>query len=275
MISICLKSNYVQSLNLIEKSLDSETFPDIYYSQKKFKYYNNLIIHYKGTSYENFYSTISGIIANYFVVHYEKLILKQQLNFDFFYFSEEEKLKIINECIKLLNKPVTFDKKIMSIRNSLTDYFLMHPICNLEGFANFRLFNYRNLINHTLEDAISEYILKKEYFEYVNLLHEYIALQVPQTNYVHLLYSTNCKLLLDEYGTVLANTSNAHIYLSDISFSSNDYILNSLLSYLPREIFIHIENEEDNFISFLKLIFDGRFHVSNDFNLYTKQLEDN
>lgn len=275
MISICLKSNYLQSLKLIEKYLDSETLPEIYYSIKKFKYYNNLIIHYKGPSVENFYSTISNTIANYFVSHYEKLILRQQLDFDFFYFSEDEKFNITDVCIELLNTPIIFDKKISSIRECLFNYFLDCSVCNLEGFANFRLSNYRNLINHTLESAISEYILKKEYLEYVNILHEYVSLEIPQTNYVHLVYSSNCKLLLDQYGTVLANTSNSHVYLSDISFSSNDYILNSILSYLPKEIYVHIENTEDNFISFLKLIFGDRFHISKDFDLYSKQIEDN
>ena len=89
MISICLKSKNLNSLNYIENYLDTETLPDIYYSCKKFKYYNNLIIHYKGTHKKQFYSTLSKILSNYFIDTYEIIFLKKQLSFDFFYFSKQ------------------------------------------------------------------------------------------------------------------------------------------------------------------------------------------
>jgi len=55
------------------------------------------------------------------------------------------------------------------------------------------------------------------------------------------------------------------ILLSDISFSSNDYTLNSLLTLLPRRIYIHIiDGIEDEFINTLKLIFDNRVCICND-----------
>ena len=48
-------------------------------------------------------------------------------------------------------------------------------------------------------------------------------------------------------------------YLSDISFSSNDYTLNSLLSLLPKKIYIHlIDHQIDEFINTLHLIFENR-----------------
>ena len=51
-------------------------------------------------------------------------------------------------------------------------------------------------------------------------------------------------------------------YLSDISFSSNDYTLNSLLTLLPKEIYIHLtDNYIDEFINTLQLIFEKRVHI--------------
>ena len=57
-------------------------------------------------------------------------------------------------------------------------------------------------------------------------------------------------------------------YVSDISFSSNDYTLNALLTLLPKKIYIHIINgTEDEFINTLKLIFDNRVYICNDCNI--------
>ena len=54
-------------------------------------------------------------------------------------------------------------------------------------------------------------------------------------------------------------------YLSDITFSSNDYTLNTLLTLLPKKIYIHlIDNIQDEFITTLKLIFDDRVCICND-----------
>ena len=197
MISICLKSKNLNSLNYIENYLDTETLPDIYYSCKKFKYYNNLIIHYKGTHKKQFYSTLSKILSNYFIDTYEIIFLKKQLSFDFFYFSKQEKKSIITKATSLLNSTDNTTKKQCIIENSLKIYFAENSFCNLDGFSTFRLYQYKKLMNEILESTINDYILQKEYAEYVGVLQEYISLQIPQTKCIHLLYGLNQKLLLD------------------------------------------------------------------------------
>ena len=53
-------------------------------------------------------------------------------------------------------------------------------------------------------------------------------------------------------------------YLSDISFSSNDYALNALLNLTPKKLIIHVmDGTSDEFINTLKLIFENRYEVCN------------
>ena len=50
--------------------------------------------------------------------------------------------------------------------------------------------------------------------------------------------------------------------MSDITFSSNDYCLNTLLNILPKQIFIHlIDSNEDEFINTLKNIFGKKVTI--------------
>ena len=59
-------------------------------------------------------------------------------------------------------------------------------------------------------------------------------------------------------------------YLSDISFSENDYVLNTILNLLPKKIFLHLpksDNTQFEFINTLKLIFESRIVICNDCNI--------
>ena len=267
MISICLKSSNSNLLNYLEQNLDKITLPQIYYSQKQFKLYKNLIIHYLGTNINDFYNTFSNLLSVFIIEHYENSFIQQQLNFDFFYFSPDEKKEIQKNTINNLNLTSNAKQKRNILNNSIQEYFMQNSTCILEGFINFRLYNYKNFINLILESSINDYIIKKEYSEYINLLSEYISIQEPQSNSIHLIYSDNIKLILDDSKNIITDTSNSQVYLSDISFSNNDFILNALLSLLPQKLYIHLNNTEDNFIKFLKQIFKNRVTLCQNCNI--------
>ena len=76
-------------------------------------------------------------------------------------------------------------------------------------------------------------------------------------------------IILDENQNIVSVTNNAFNakYLSDITFSSNDYALNTLLSLLPKRLDIHIIDKEDEFIETLKLIFENRVNICKDCNI--------
>lgn len=259
MISICLKSSNINLLNALEQLMNKVSFEQIYYSQKKFKIYNNFIIHYLGTNINEFYNVFSDLIASLTIHYFEKKFIQQQLNFDFFYFSSDEKELIKSSVINNLKLPSNIRQKKNIIKDCTRKFFIQNSQCILDGFINFRLYNYKHFINLILEKTINDYVIKKEYIEYVDLLYEYIHIQPTQTSSLHLIYSENIKLLLDDSKNIITDTSSSQIYLSDISFSSNDFILNSLLSLLPQKLYIHLKNNQsDNFITFLKSIFNDR-----------------
>ncbi len=105
-------------------------------------------------------------------------------------------------------------------------------------------------------------------------------LRLHGCNVVHLIYSSDKSILLDELKNIIITTDNISKakYLSDISFSSNDYTLNSLLSLLPKKLYIHlIDNNIDEFINTLKLVFDKKVELCTDCDICTlyKNLEHN
>ena len=87
---------------------------------------------------------------------------------------------------------------------------------------------------------------------------------------MHIVYSTNFTLILDENKKIIdcENSNLSTKFLSDISFSTNDYTLNTLLTLLPRKIYVHlIDNTIDEFITTLKLIFENKLETCTDCNI--------
>ena len=121
-----------------------------------------------------------------------------------------------------------------------------------------------------IDSAVNQYLIEKEYNEFVSLLKLYINTEPCQIDYVHLIYKDNSPILLDQSKNIIkadSNILNAK-YLSDISFSNSDIALNTLLNIVPKKIYIHlIDKEADEFITTLKLIFENRVIICTDCNI--------
>lgn len=263
MISICFKSNNTKKLNFIENQIASCKIPNIYYSQKKFSKYNNLIIHYLGKKESNFYNALSDIFYDYIKNYVENSQIDSILKYEYFYFNQTEKNIILKKCTDELNTDESKSIIHNILYKNLKDYFSTHKKANLNGFIYFRLYEYKSLLEKILNKSINNYIIEKEYYDYIELLKKYINTQLSQSEKLHLIYSKDLKILLDSEKNIISNSENHQIYLSDISFSSNDFILNALLSYLPKKIIIHQSTSDDNFLKFLKIIFENRYEICN------------
>ena len=139
----------------------------------------------------------------------------------------------------------------------------------LDGFVKFRLKDYIRLLDSIVDLSVNKFVIDREYTEFIDLLKVYINSKEYGCDIVHLIYQNQESILLDEFKNViqLDNDVLNSKYLSDISFSSNDFALNSLLTLLPKVIYIHIVDVEDEFINTLKLIFDNRVFICDDCNM--------
>ena len=138
-------------------------------------------------------------------------------------------------------------------------YIKQNKALVLEGFVNFRLQNYLKNLDYVIDIAVNKYITDKEYNEFVNMLKLYISITPPSSPLVHLIYTKKKSILLDKEKNVIPVDEEDSIfnakYLSDITFSLNDYTLNKLLTLMPKRLIIHLDNKSDEFINTLKLVF--------------------
>lgn len=263
MKSLCIKTNNSNLLQYLLNELKHFELPDICFSLRKFKHYNNIIIHYTGNNNSLFIDKISHLLSIMIIDELEENILIFLLSQNYFYFDSNERKEIINLSFDIMSEDFykTFDKKLNLVYTNLVEYIDKNKSLFLGGFIHFRLKNYFNFLDDILSRSVNNYIIQKEYLEFVSLLRLYIESQSSNCNVVHLLYSNSESILLDENKEII-NIYNFNLnaqYLSDINFSVNDYTLNTLLNLLPKKIFIHlIDSNIDEFINTLQSIFENR-----------------
>lgn len=272
MKSLCIKINNQEIIDYLLEKFSSLNIDSLYISNHKFKIYENVIVHFISENIDFFYDKIATILTDTVIKFYQEKLLKRILEYNYFYFSLSEKkiiLQIANDFIK--EDTITFDDNFFSIYYAVLDYIKQNKSLVLDGFVNFRLQNYMKSLDYVIDISVNKYLIEKEYNEFVSILKLYVSMTPYNSPVIHLIYHNRNSILLNNEKNVIPTDDEIFKakYLSDISFSSNDYALNTLLNLTPKKLIIHlIDNEpNDEFINTLKLIFESRYEICTNCNI--------
>ena len=262
--SICIKTNNQNFLKNLLKSLDASNINNTIFTHHKFKKYNNIIIHYLNNDTDYFVGKISYLLSSSVIDIYENLILDKIILNNYFYFADFERDEILKICVEEL-KSQSIVYRLQLIINSFYKYFLTNKSAIIEGFLPFRLSEYINFLNSIVDSSVNKFIIDNEYLEFINILKSYIKDKPIGANLLHLIYTKNSSTILDEDENIIEPEIEIfnNKYISDITFSSNDYALNTLLTIVPKKLMIHTTDTDDEFIHTLQLIFENRVTICN------------
>ncbi len=271
MNTICIKTNNNNAINYLLEKLKKYDFNDISFSCRKFKVFHNLFLHYKGSDFKKFICNISSLLTSLIIDIYEDDIIKKIISSNYFYFNTIEQKEILQKFKYIRENDVeTSYIKEKKLFNAFGDLLEQNKKIFLKGVITFRLFDYIQELTEEMDSTVNQYLIEKEYNEFVSLLRLYVNTETSRVNSVHLIYKDSSPILLDENKNIIkieSNMLNAK-YLSDITFSNSDIALNTLLNILPKKIFIHLIDEKpDEFITTLELIFENRVVICTDCNI--------
>lgn len=269
MKSLCVKTNNLDIINYLQKSFENINLENTYISIKKFKHFNNIIIHHSGNDYTKFHTYISNSITKAIIEYCEEQIIYNTISLNYFYFNSYEKKKILENTLNLLDEEKNSKLRYDYINNEIFKNLLSTHSLHLQGIINFKLITYLNFLNTQIDIAVNKFLIDKEYLEFVNILKLYIKSESEnsKTEHVHLIYKDKISIITDDNQNIISYNDNLRKakYISDISFSSNDLALNTLLNLIPKSITIHlVDNYCDEFINTLKLIFGEKVKVCQD-----------
>ncbi len=271
MKSLCVKTNNTDIIIYLLDRLQNSKIDSLHVCERTFKIYKNIIVHVSLENLDSFYDKVSSVLTDAIILFYEEKLLKRIIGYNYFYFSQLEKRNILkNAQIFLETDTISREDNFFSIYYVILDYIKKNKSLVLDGFVNFRLQNYMKNLDYVVDISVNKFLIEKEYMEFINILKLYVSMTPFNSSAVHLIYYNCESILLDNDKNIIPTNEtflNAK-YLSDITFSANDYSLNTLLNLNPKKLIIHlIDKKDDEFINTLKNIFDTRIEICYDCKL--------
>ena len=152
MKSICIKSNNKYIIDYLLKDFSNIDLDSTYLSNNSFKIYDNVIIHYLGNNIDNFYKILCDELTKCILFFYEKKLIKKILSYNYFYFNDIDSKHILDNCIDLFNfDEGIYNEKYAAIYNALYSYLTEHHSIVLNGFVNFRLKDYKEILDYNVD----------------------------------------------------------------------------------------------------------------------------
>lgn len=164
------------------------------------------------------------------------------------------------------------------IADELEKFLQEETVLNLNGFVTFRLLSYRSELAEIVEYALDEYVLDKQYQEFISLLKYFVQLQESKVPIVHLLHKGGHEFTLyNESFQALEPKPPADRIVAEMletEMNIEDMVISSLISVSPKQITVHTRHPDMQVIRTIETIFDGRVHICVKCNSCTSSLDE-
>ncbi|MGB9662017.1 MAG: putative sporulation protein YtxC [Moorellaceae bacterium] len=124
----------------------------------------------------------------------------------------------------------------------LKEYLQDNSYLNIDGFIQFRLPDYMLELEQAAEEAVEEYIVEKEYDEFISVLRYFVEMQEPRVEKVHVVLNPQGGFQL--YGGETKNLEKDYLEgcmvdMEDNELNCEDLLLSALITLAPRQIILH------------------------------------
>ncbi|MFP4662779.1 MAG: sporulation protein YtxC [Halanaerobiales bacterium] len=252
----------------IKRKLSDQLGTGIIYAEKESKDYTLFTIDFDQKKNFNTLEYLSTMIADIVIGHLEKKFINRIIKHKYNQFSVDEQGIIQEMTVDHLNESLTPDKKLGEILRreevirQILSYFNQNQDLNIEGFFRFRLKDYIDELKIAVEIAVDDFIIEKEYNEFIDLLRYFVNLQEPRISEANVIQNKNGSFkILDKIGNTI-NNEYLEGYLAEMfedEVEHEDLLVSALINVAPVKIILHFDQPtiEDT----VRKIFDARVDV--------------
>lgn len=176
------------------------------------------------------------IISRWIVENCERDIIYNTIkqNYEGFSESDIEFIAVNVESRLSLGK----ERRIQNISSEVFDYLEGAESINVIGFIRFRLKGYRKEIEEITDMTIEKYVCEREYYEFIELLREYIKFQPIGFEVLNVVSDGEKNRYVDKDGKDLTKTFQRE-YAFDMDLTEDDKLLTALVLSVPKKIIWH------------------------------------
>ncbi len=152
------------------------------------------------------------------------------------------------------------------ILHKLRDYFDSADELVLEGFVTFRLREYLDELEDAVDRAVDEFLMEREYREFIRLLKYFVDVQEPRIDHVHVLlrHGGSFKLVDDDGGAIRSESLEEFVVeMVDSEVNYEDLLISALITLAPRSLTVHYQtsSERDESLETIMGVFGDRVRL--------------
>lgn len=212
------------------------------------------------------FHTIAQGIAEYTMTHIERSLLRQLIRHAHKQYESQEVAIIEEYCLSIINHHEVDAGSSRTTRKAklaaaFNDYLATHHVMNVDGFIQFRMPRYKEELLEVVNYAVEEYIMDRQYQEFITLLQYFVLLQDKKVSEVHIIHKEGSNfIILDEHFQPIEKkkTEDFVMALLDKDLNYEDMVISSLISISPGKISIHTREKELQIIKTIQQIFENR-----------------
>jgi len=207
---------------------------------------------------------LADIIVENLQIRHMVRLLKQ----DYYFLSEKEQCDILVKALKRLWYGTSGQKNEVAmckidVKQRLADMLAQNEADTvmLEGFMRFRMKDYLEAWEKELALCVEEYVRKREYAEFVEILRLFVKIRIPRVRQVHICVDGNGQyMLLDERLCLLKSPFPGR------DMDKDDALLSALVNMAPLSIIVHNKDRffDERIIETIKDVFGQRVEFSED-----------
>lgn len=233
------------------------------------------------------YLYISNILYNIVIEKYREKELFNFLTETYFFLKQEEILEVEEMIMKVLRseenlkdeKMIFCISKINSIIEKIKTCLEENEEINIKGFITFRMKELREDIEEIIDKVVEEYMVEKEYKEFVKLLKYFVDIQESKIEKINIyIHEGGGYELKDGYGNDIFNEFMKELSECKIDTEAKieDIIISGLITNAPKQVIIHHKENCLNaeFIETIVNVFGDRvFYCTGCTNCKTSKLK--
>lgn len=134
---------------------------------------------------------------------------------------------------------------------------------DLDGFITFRLQNYGMKLREMVDYAVEEFLLDKQYEDFIELLQYFVYFQEPLTPFIHVMHKRGSEFIIlnEGFKQIEASSGDVVMRMADQELQMEDVIVSTLISLSPERILLHTRDPEALAITTIKRIFGDRVQL--------------
>lgn len=202
------------------------------------------------TTREMFYSYSSNIIYDYICVEYVSDLLDKLLKENYNYLDMSEIDEIKHRALAIISGNGIFSTEGLfysincknTMLKKISDYLQESSEIIMDGFVTFRLRDISNELNRILEKIVEDYVIEKEYSEFIKLLKYFVEIQESRYDIINIIVDEKGEYIVeDEKFLNITNEFFEDFNVDNIKgdINRNDILVSALITCAPKKVVFH------------------------------------